>query len=171
MEGLFVTVFMGRGWKSQGTPLEKSEKSRMLVLYSIQCGGPLIFSTIHYFLEESLTGLGVAVHLDKILVHMYGMDGCPSLLEVQFIKGDDQAEGFQKGTEAYYDSPGPDLDVTTIGVLVQKEQVVDFHTGRGDFELWGSNASQGNSFLQGKGLSNGPIDPAGNILIRIGEVQ
>ena|SRR5690554_1215429 len=119
----------------------------MLVLNPIQGGWSLIPSTIHYFFEKFLTCLGIAVNLDIVLVHMYGMDRGPSLLEVQFIIGDDQAEGFQEGTEAHYDSPGSDFDVATIGVLVQKEQVVDFHTGSGDFELWGANAPQGDAFL------------------------
>lgn len=71
------------------------------------------------------------MYLDEILVHMDGMDGVPTLLEVQLIIGDDQAKSFQKGTETHNDAPGSNFDIATVGILVQKEQIVDFQTGGG----------------------------------------
>lgn len=149
MEVIFVSLFEHQiRWQSQRDSGKRSNIGTIMILNPIQGGWSLISSSIHYFFEEFLPGLGITVNLDKVLVHMYGMDGGPSLLEVQLVIGDDQAESFQKGSEAYDDATGSDLDIAAIGVLVQKEQVVDFNTGRGDLELWGANATQGDAFFQ-----------------------
>ncbi len=87
MEVIFVSLFEHQiRWQSQRDSGKRSNIGTIMILNPIQGGWSLISSSIHYFFEEFLPGLGITVNLDKVLVHMYGMDGGPSLLEVLTLK-------------------------------------------------------------------------------------
>lgn len=107
---------------------------------------------VQQFFEKLLDVLRVRTHLDEMLVHVDGMDGQIPLEKLQFVVGDDESIGLQQGTEPHDDALGPDLDIAGVEVVVQKEQVVDLHTGVGNVEFWGTDATQGKHSFSVKGL-------------------
>jgi len=128
----------------------------------------LIPSLVQYLFKEALAGLGIGVHLYEILVHMEGVERIAPFLKVQFVKRDDKAKGFQQGSKAHDDAPGPYFNIAAVAVVVQFEQVMDFHTGLCDAQLGGSHAPQGDPLLDRKRFAHRPIDLSVNVLVVVG---
>ena len=70
----------------------------------------------------------------------------------------DQPVGFEQGPEPENDPPRTQFDIAGIPVVVQKEQVMDFHAALADDEFWRTDSAECPSFAQTIRLTDQGID-------------
>ena len=126
---------------------------------------------VHQFTEESLNSFGIRLYFDEVMVHINGIDPDITFIHVQFVVGDDKPVGLQAGSKPNNDAIRTNFNITSIGAIVQNEQIVNIDTGLCNKKFWGADTAHGKTLFYRDGFAYGIVNFFGDCFIVVGDVQ